>query len=295
MNSKKKFLLICAIAVAVVVFSGGIKHAGSSLSGIDRPESAKKEKLIVLVNGSPLMEPLAKKLAKAYGAKNSTAAIDIQAGGSGVGIKSAMDSVVDIGLSSRELKPEEKSLKEFKIAIDGIAVIVNARNRISNLSGEQVMKIYTGQITNWKDVGGNDAAITVLSMEEGPEISGTFIELAGGEAMKYGRKGQEGAAPAVIRDSTEAVLNTVAGDPNAIGYASYYCSAKGTSSVKIIKIDGNACTEENIYSGAYKLSRPFIMLTKTEPTGTAKDFIDFILSPDGQALVASEHYLKAKK
>ena len=294
MGSKKNFLFICAIVVAVIIFSGGIKHAGSGMSGMGRPESAKKEKLIVLVNGSPLMEPLAKKLAKAYGARNSTAAIDIQAGGSGVGIKSAMDSVVDIGLSSRELKPEEKSLKEFKIAIDGIAVIVNARNKINDLSGEQIMKIYTGQITNWKDVGGNDAAIAVISREEGPEISGTFVELAGGKAIKYDRREPEGAAPAVIRDSTEAVLNAVAGDPNAIGYASY-CSAKGAPAVKIIEIDGKPCTEENIYSGAYKLSRPFIMLTKTEPTGTAKEFIDFILSPDGQALIASEHYLKAKK
>ncbi|HQE66959.1 MAG TPA: phosphate ABC transporter substrate-binding protein, partial [Bacillota bacterium] len=235
--------------------------------------------------------PLAEELAKVFKDKNPNTTIDIQGGGSGVGIKSAADGVVDIGMSSRDLKPEEKSLKEFKIAVDGIAVIVNPNNKVEDLSTEQIFKIYTGEITDWKEVGGDSGEITVVTREEGSGTRGAFIELTKIESKS---EGDRTVASAITQGSTGAVIATIAGDPNAIGYASFG-SAKESTGIKMISIDGKACTEENIYSGEYKISRPFLMLTKAEPTGLAKAFLDFILGEEGQTVISGHNYLKAVK
>jgi len=248
----------------------------------------------ITINGSTSVQPLAEELAKAFKAKNPNSTIDIQGGGSGVGIKSATDGAVDIGMSSRDLKTEEKSLKEFKIAVDGIAVIVNPANSVTNLSIEQLKKIYTGEITDWKEIGGKEGKITVVTREEGSGTRGAFIELTGVEAKEGDSKVDKTIASAITQGSTGAAMTTVAGDPSAIGYASFG-SAKDKTDVKLISVDGKACTEENIYSGEYKISRPFLMLTSAEPAGLAKDFLDFILSTEGQEVVAKHGYLKVAK
>ncbi|MDD3706288.1 MAG: phosphate ABC transporter substrate-binding protein [Clostridiaceae bacterium] len=245
----------------------------------------------ITVNGSTSVQPLAEELVKGFKAKNPKATIDVQGGGSGVGIKSATDGVVDIGMSSRDLKTEEKSLKEFKIAVDGIAVIVNPTNEVKDLSMEQILKIYTGDITNWKDVGGKDGKITVVTREEGSGTRGAFIELTKIETKEAG---DQTVASAITQGSTGAVITTVAGDPNAIGYASFG-SVKISSDIKMIGVNGKECTEENIYSGDYKIARPFLMVTKAEPTGLAKAFLEFILSPEGQEIVGKHNYLKVTK
>jgi len=237
---------------------------------------------------------LAEELSNAFKSKNPNATIDIQGGGSGVGIKSAGDGVVDIGMSSRDLKPEEKSLKEFKIAIDGIAVIVHPENGVKDLTVDQLRKIYTGEITNWKEVGGKDAKITVVTREEGSGTRGAFIELVKLEVTEGDKKVDKTLASAITQGSTGAVMTTVAGDANAIGFASFG-SAKDKTDIKLISIDGSECNEENISAGSYKISRPFLMLTKDEPAGLAKAFLDFILSAEGQGIVAENNYLKAVK
>jgi phosphate transport system substrate-binding protein len=237
---------------------------------------------------------LTEELAQAFKDKNPDAAIDIQGGGSGVGIKSAIDGVVDIGMSSRELKEEEKSLKEFKLAVDGIAVIVNPANRVNNLTIEEIRRIYAGEISDWSEVGGKDGKITVVTREEGSGTRGAFIELTGLEAEEGGKKVDKTIASAITQGSTGAVMTTVAGDPNAIGYASYG-SAKDKTDIKSISVDGQACTEENLNSGSYKISRPFLMLTKEEPIGLSKDFLDFVLGSEGQEIVGEHGYLKTTK
>lgn len=244
----------------------------------------------ITVNGSTSVQPLAEELAKAFKAKNTNVRIDIQAGGSGVGIKSANDGVVDIGMSSRELKSEEKNLKEFKIAIDGIAIIVNPANGVTNLTMEQIQKIYTGEITDWSQVGDKTGKITVVTREEGSGTRGAFIELTGVEMNKVDKT----TATAITQGSTGAVMTTVASDPNAIGYASFG-TVKENTDIKLLSVEGAETTAENIYAGSYKISRPFLMLTKEEPTGAAKEFIDFILSAEGQTIVESHSYLKVSK
>lgn len=247
----------------------------------------------ITVNGSTSVQPLAEELAKAYKTKNPNAVIDVQGGGSGVGIKSASDGVVDIGMSSRELKTEEKNLKEFKIAVDGIAVIVNPANPITNLTMEQIQKIYIGEITDWSQIGGKAGKITIVTREAGSGTRGAFIELTGVEMKEGDNKVDKTAATAITQGSTGAVMTTVASDPNAIGYASFG-AAEENANVKMISVDNVQTTAENIYAGSYKISRPFLMLTKEEPVGAVKEFIDFILSAEGQEVVG-KHYLKAIK
>lgn len=288
MRIKKTLAFICAAILVIGGLTGcapaETKEPTGNETGADGLSGS------ITVNGSTSVQPLAEELAKAFKDKNPNTTIDIQGGGSGVGIKSAADGVVDIGMSSRDLKPEEKSLKEFKIAVDGIAVIVNPTNEIKELSMEQILKIYTGEITDWKDVGGKAGKITVVTREEGSGTRGAFTELT----KVAGKDGDKTVASAITQGSTGAVITTVAGDPNAIGYASYG-SAKENSEIKLISVDGKECTEENIYSGEYKIARPFLMLTKSEPTGLAKAFLDFILSEEGQTVVGGHNYLKAVK
>ena len=284
MRIKKTLASICAAVLLIGALTGCAPAETKEPAANGLGES-------ITLNGSTSVQPLAEELAKAFKEKNPDATIDIQGGGSGVGIKSAADGVADIGMSSRDLKPEEKSLKEFKIAVDGIAVIVNPTNEIQGLSMEQILKIYTGEITDWKEVGGKEGKITVVTREEGSGTRGAFIELTKVESKS---EGDRTVASAITQGSTGAVITTVAGDPNAIGYASFG-SAKENTDIKLISVDGKACTEENIYAGEYKISRPFLMLTQAEPTGLAKAFLDFIISEEGQTVVSGHNYLKAVK
>lgn len=296
MKTKKVLILLCAAILLMGAFTGCAPAATNEPAPaepvVTEPATSGVSGSIT-VNGSTSVQPLAEELTKAFIAKNPGATIDIQGGGSGVGIKSAIDGVVDIGMSSRDLKTEEKSLKEFKIAVDGIAVIVNPANGVADLTIEQIFKIYTGEITDWKDVGGKAGKITVVTREEGSGTRGAFIELAGIQVKEGDSTVDKTVANAITQGSTGAVMTTVAGDPNAIGYASYG-SAKDKTDVKLVNVDGKPCTEENIYSGEYKISRPFLMLTQAEPAGLAKSFLDFILSAEGQDIVEKHSYLKVQ-
>ena len=294
---KSKMLVLFLAAVLLMGAFTGCAPANTNEPAANEPAATEPAASgvsgSITVNGSTSVQPLAEELSKAFTGKNPGATIDIQGGGSGVGIKSAVDGVVDIGMSSRDLKPEEKTLKEFKIAVDGIAVIVNPANEVTNLTMEQIFKIYTGEITDWKDVGGKTGKITVVTREEGSGTRGAFIELAGIQVKEGDSTVDKTIANAITQGSTGAVMTTVAGDPNAIGYASFG-SAKGKTDIKLVNVDGKECTEDNIYSGEYKISRPFLMLTQAEPTGLAKSFLDYILSPEGQDIVGDHGYLKVK-
>ena len=290
MKSKRVLGIIMIFMVATLAFTACARPTEDNQGGTN----AGAQEQNISVNGSTSVQPLAEELAKAFKAKNPNVTIDIQGGGSGVGIKSANDGVVDIGMSSRDLKTEEKNLKEFKIAIDGIAVIVNPSNGVTNLTMEQIQKIYIGEITDWSQLGGKAGKITVVTREEGSGTRGAFIELTGIEMKEGDKKVDKTAATAITQGSTGAVMTTVVSDPNAIGYASYG-AVKENTGIKLLSVEGAETTAENIYAGSYKISRPFLMLTKVEPTGAVKEFIDFILSAEGQGIVESHSYLKVSK
>jgi phosphate transport system substrate-binding protein len=198
--------------------------------------------------------------------------------GSTAGINAVVDGTADVGMSSRELTADElaKGLKTYEIAIDGIAIIVNKDNPITNLSTAQVRDIYAGNITNWKQVDGNDAEIFVVTREPGSGTRGAFEELVM-------QKKADITTNAITQGSTGSISAYVETSKNAIGYISY---GSLKDNVKALQVDGVAPTTQTIKDKSYKVQRPFLFVTRGEPTGLAKAFIGYTLSPDGQAVLA---------
>lgn len=220
------------------------------------------------------MQPLSEELAMEFMNRFPDVKINVAGGGSGAGIKAAQNGTSDIGASSRELKAEEKNVKEFVIAKDAIALITNPANPVSELTIEQVKGIFSGELTNWKELGGIDAPITVVVREDGSGTRDAFEEIALGDSKI--------TDDAIIQNSTGAMRTTVAATPNAIGFVSMGAL---NDEVKALKIDGVDVTKENVLNGSYKVARPFIYLTKGEPEGLTKHFINFVLSAEGQKIV----------
>jgi phosphate transport system substrate-binding protein len=233
--------------------------------------------------GSTTIQPVAEKLAAAFKQKNPDATITIQGGGSSVGVKSAADGTVDIGAASRELKSDEPKLVTHLLARDGIAIIAHPGNAVTGLTKEQVVKIFAGEITNWSQIGGTDATITVISREEGSGTRTAFEEMIMGKTLITER--------AILQPSNGALRTSVSTTPLSIGYLSLgYLD----NTVKALPIDGVAPTEEHCKAGTYPIVRPLYFLTKEQPTGLVKEFIDFCLGSEGQAIIEQEGYLSAK-
>lgn len=232
----------------------------------------------VSTDGSTSMEKVINTLGEAFQAdtgKNFT----YNPTGSSSGITAALEGSCDIGLSSRALKDEELSqgLKGTVLAYDGIAIVVSPENPVENLTLEQIAKIYTGEITSWKDVGGNDAAIVLIGREAGSGTRDGFETITGTkDACQYRQE----------LTSTGDVIASVAANPDAIGYASL-SAVKET--VKALKVEGVAPTEDTVKDGSYLVQRPFVLVTKegTALSGDAQAFMDFILSPDARELIVS--------
>lgn len=275
MNMDSKYIIGIIVAIIVIIGAYLVLAGGSN-----------QETQTIQVAGSTSVQPVAEKLAQAYMDKHTNVKINVQGGGSSVGITSAQQGQADIGTSSKELKDDEKAdLKEYLIGNDGIVIAVNTENSVSDLTKDQVKDIFSGKITNWKDVGGADAEINIITREDGSGTRSAFEEIIMGKETKI-------KSDAIVQSSTEAVTQAVKGDPNAIGYISL---AHLNSDVKGLQIDGVAPSESTVADGSYKVQRPFLFLTKGEPTGVVKDFIDFCLSDEGQAIVKEEKVVPAKQ
>ncbi len=232
--------------------------------------------------GSTSVQPLAELLAEAFMKANPDVKVTVQGGGSGVGITSAADGTAAIGNVSRDLKDDEKAkypaLVATRIAIDGLAIVVNPAVNITDLTLAQVKDIFSGKITNFKEVGGSDAPIVVVTREEGSGTRDFFQEKVMGKDAKITEK-------ALVQQSNGQVRTTVSSTPNSIGYLSFGFMDKTTTSVNV---DGVTPSVENVENGTYKLWRNFNMVTKGSANPLAQAFFDFIFSPDGQAIVAKE-------
>jgi phosphate transport system substrate-binding protein len=245
--------------------------------------------------GSTTVQPIAEKLAEAFMAKNPDLVIEIQGGGSSVGVTSAGEGTVDIGNASREIKSSElekfPNLKVFTIAYDGIATVTHPETKLSSLSVEQVRDIFAGEITNFSEVGGPDAPITVVSREEGSGTRAAFEELVMAYKDAAGESQEKVITEkALLQQSNGQVRTTVATTPNSIGYLSFGFLDESTAPVPI---DGLEPSVANVKNGSYPIFRPLNMLTNGEPSELAKAFLDFILSEEGQAIVA-EDYITVK-
>ena len=254
-------MMVVALSISMLTGCGNAKTTGS-----------------VSTDGSTSMEKVIGALGEAF--QNDTGInFTYNPTGSGSGIKAIQEGRCDIGLSSRDLKDEEKAagLKSTILAFDGIAIIVNPENPVSDLSLETIAKIYTGEITNWSEVGGNDAEIVLIGREAGSGTRDGFESITDTEdACKYRQE----------LTSTGDVITTVSQNPNAIGYASV-ASVKDT--VKALIVDGVAATEETIKDGSYVVQRPFVLVTKndTELSEAAQKFFDYITSADTNEIISA--------
>jgi len=231
----------------------------------------------IVIAGSTSIQPFADEWAELFMEKNPKVTINVQGGGSSGGIMAVKEGTAQIGMSSRELKDDEKDLIEITVAYDGLAIIVHPANPIDNLSLEQVRSIFAGQITNWKVLNGNDKAITVVVREEGSGTRGAFQEMVMG-SRRISKK-------AIVEDSNGVVREIVSRDSNSIGFISL---GLVNDRVKAIALDGLQPSEEAIIQGHYHLRRPFLFLVREAPRGLIKEFIDFVLSADIQSRLPTE-------
>ncbi len=233
----------------------------------------------VATDGSTSMEKVIGALGEAFSKANPDASFTYNPTGSGSGITAVSEGRCDIGLSSRALKDDEKSqgLVETTLALDGIAIIVNNDNPVEDLSLDDIAKIYTGEITNWSEVGGDDAEIVLIGREAGSGTRDGFESITGtADSCKYRQE----------LTSTGDVITTVSSNPNAIGYASL-AAVKDT--VKKVSVDGVEATEDTVKDGSYKVQRPFVLVTKdgTELSEAAQAFFDYATSKDAADIITA--------
>ena len=230
----------------------------------------------VTLGGSTSVEKVVGAFMEAFMEENSNVSVTYDPTGSGAGITGASEGTLDIGLSSRNLKEEETGLEATVFALDGIAIIVNNENTVTDLSMEQIKQLATGEITNWSEVGGSDMPVVLVGREAGSGTRDGFESIVDvKDACKYDQE----------LTSTGAVIAAVASNPNAFGYASL---ASVDETVKAVTVDGVAATEETVQDGTYAIQRPFVFVTKEgqELSDEAQAFIDFALSEEAEALIA---------
>ena len=277
----KKFLTLALTAVMALslLTACGSKNDNSADTNTDGSNTETTLSGTVSTDGSTSMEKVIGALGESFMEANKGTTFTYNPTGSGSGIQAVSEGRCDIGLSSRALKDDEKAagLKETIVALDGIAIIVNPQNPVKDLSLEQIAKIYTGEITNWKDVGGNDAEIVLIGREAGSGTRDGFESITDTkDACQYRQE----------LTSTGDVITTVSQNPNAIGYASL---AAIKDSVKALTVGGVKATEATVKDGSYVVQRPFVLVTKegTELSPAAQAFFDYALSADAASIIAA--------
>ncbi|MBR4987382.1 MAG: phosphate ABC transporter substrate-binding protein [Methanocorpusculum sp.] len=273
--TKRNYQILQGIALAAILLTSVL--AAGCISTEDTET--------ISIAGSTTVLPVAQAVAEEYMAQNANADIQVSGGGSGVGATSAIEGTADIGMLSRDLKASEKegnNLREFVVGKDGIALVGHPSNSVSDLTLEQVKAIYQGKITNWKEVGGTDAEIVLIGRDSSSGTREFFTEFVL-DKEDAAKKMQE-------LNSNGAVAQAVSITPGAIGYVSLeYVD----DSLKAFSIEGVEPTVENVISGAYEINRPLLMITNGEPEGLAADYLEFILSAEGQMILKDNGFIPA--
>ena len=263
--------------ILIGLLLGAMSLAPLFANGTQDGDSGKAQSYTIEVSGSTSVTPLMELLAAEYAKTTPNIRVNINGTGSSDGIQAANQETSEVGMSSRELKPEEKGygLTELTIAIDGIAVIVHPQNPATNLTIEQLRDIYAGNITNWNQVGGPAGKIAVISREPGSGTRGAFEEIiAFKDSLVLG---------ATEFDGTGAVIAEVSRNTSAIGYISL---GSVNNSIKPVAVEGVAASTANVVNGSYKIARPFILIYRSNKINSnTKQFFDWIMSPAGQAIV----------
>lgn len=241
--------------------------------------------------GSSTIQPVAEVLGQQFEQLHPESQINVQGGGSSVGIMAPQSGLADIGMVSRALHADEaRKLTPTTFALDGIALIAHASNPVSGLSRQQIIDIYTGVISNWQTLGGTETRIVVVNKEEGRATLELF-------AQHFGLMGKFVRDAVIIGPNGQAIA-TVAGNPQAIAYVSIGSAEvaveQGTA-IKLLALDGVAATSANVKNGVYRLTRPLNFVTVGPPHGLAKAFLDFVLTPTGQQIVTEQEFVPLRE
>ncbi len=246
----------------------------------------------VVINGSTTVLPVVQKTAEAYMAANPSVVLAISGGGSGNGIKALVDSLCDIAMASRDIKEKEVKLAKSKgvnpvrhtVAVDALVPVVHPSNPVKSLTAQQLADIYMGKVRNWKEVGGPDAPVAIISRDTS---SGTY------ETWQEKILGKNRVTPAaLLQASNGAVVQTVAKNKNAIGYIGYGYINKD---VKVVNVGDLEVTPESALSGKWPIARELYLFTNGEVQGDAKGYLDYLLSPEGQKLVKEVGFIPLSK
>lgn len=264
--------LVLVSLIAIALFAGcqkGGNKTGGGLLGR------------ITVVGSTTLLPIVQAASEEYVKEHKGTSVNVQGGGSSVGIESVINGTAAIGMSSREPKEDEmkQGLVKIPIAIDAIAIIVSRDNSVNKLTSEEARKIFSGEITNWRELGGKDEEIILINRDEASGTREAFAKLLMGK-KKFLKK-------AIIQPGSGQVRSIVGGTPGAIGYLS---RGYVTNEVKVVALDGVKPSISTIRKGTYPLSRPLYLLSKGKLRGLAKDFIDFVLSPAIQHRIVGTAY-----
>ncbi len=266
--------MLMVILLSVNVLVGGQALATDQLTG----------KLVV--TGASTLAPLIAEIGKRFENLHPKVRIDVQSGGSSRGVADARQGLADIGMVSRAMKDEEKDLYAFPVARDGVGIILHNGNPVQVLADEQVVAIYRGKITNWKDVGGKDASITVVNKAEGRSTLEVFLHY-------FKLKNTDVKAQVVIGDNEQGI-KTVAGNRHAIGYVSIGTAEHDESQsvpIKLLPIGGIPASTENVRNGTFPVSRTLHIVTRTPPTGLAKAFIDYTRSKAVHDIIQQQYFV----
>lgn len=240
----------------------------------------------LVITGSSTVAPLVSEIGKRFEQKHSQVRVNVQTGGSSRGVADARRGTADIGMASRALKPSESDLLSHTIAYDGICVILNSQNPIDELTEQQIVDIYTGQIANWSEVGGNDAKITVINKSQGRSTLELFLKQFELEAPQV-------EADVIIGDNEQGI-KTVSGNANAIGYVSVGAaeySAETGVPIKLLPLQGVEASIKNVADGSFPLNRALNLITKEPPQGLKKAFINYARSPTVHDLVRELYFV----
>lgn len=276
---KKTIIAVIGVLVSMCLIIG-------IFAGCNAAKDSKESAQTVSTDGSTSMEKVIGYLSESYMADNKNVTVTYNPTGSGAGIQAVAEGRCDIGLASRNLKDEEKAnLDETVVAIDGIAVIVNKENPVTDLTIEQIAAVYKGEITNWKELGGADAPIVLIGREAASGTRDGFESITGTEDLcKYSQE----------LTSTGDVVQTVSSNPNAIGYASL---ASVGDTVKAIKVEGVTPTTETIQNGEYKIQRNFVFVTRANEklSESAQAFFDFAVNDQADDLIVKAGAVPVKR
>jgi phosphate transport system substrate-binding protein len=257
--------------------------AAMGLGGLVLVSGCGKSREGITMAGSTAFQPFAEKLADQYMMTHPEVSITVQGGGSALGVQTTLSGTAQIGMADLiKLPLEAEALKSVVVARDGIAVVVNPANKLAALTMDQVRDVFNGKIRNWKELGGSDHPIAVVSREAGSGTRTSFEQIVGNVKLTEN---------ALIQNANGTVRETVAKDANAVGYVSHGLISER---IKALTVDGAACTEESMMAGSYKLVRPIYLLAKADASPACNAFLSYVISPEGQALIHQNGLIRAK-